>query len=296
MTAAQTIFHVTVTLVLALAAPLLAVGYFRRYRLPRPPVGVFNGRDIAVMVTFVVVMPFAYLALPGWGLPVVLGLVFYGSLVIGYEPVVRRRWTRHGLVLALLGADLLAAHAMSAGWAAPLWYGLVNSVLILLVVVSATNLASQGGLRLAHAAAFALALACYDAFFATVVPMTQRLAEAITGYAFAPSAGLVVGSLSSWLGMGDLLVYGMYGVVAVKAYGRRGLVVALVLIASFGAAIPAATPAVWQALTGTLPSLVPAQIFFGPAAFLGYLALRRTGPERRMAAVLTAPGPRVVPA
>jgi hypothetical protein len=286
MTAAQTLFHVATTLVLSLGAPLLAIAYLRGYRLPRPAVGVFTAGDIVVMTAFVVLMPFGYLALPHWALPVVLGIFFYGSLVIGYQPVVRHRPIRHVLVVALLGADLSAAVAMSHGWAAPVWYGLVNSVLIVLVAVSAANLTAQGGLRLNHVAAFALALGCYDAFFATVVPMTQRFVDATAGYAFAPAAGVTVGSLSSWIGMGDLFVYAFYGAVAVKAYGRRGLLVALALTATFGSVIPAVAPAVWQALTGTVPSLIPAQILFGPAGFVGWLALRRTGPERRMSAFL----------
>lgn len=286
MTGGQVAFNVAVVVLLSVLAALGGIEYFRRFRLARPAVGAFNGGDIAVMMGFVVVLPFAYLALPSWALPATLGLVFFGGLAVGYEPVVRRVWLRRGLILGLLAADAVAAIGVSAGWLAPAWYWLPNSVLILLIVVSAANLSAQGGLHLRHAAAFALALAVYDAFFATVVPLTQQLADAIAGYAFAPSAGMSIGGYTSWIGMGDLLVYALYATIAYKAYGRTGAGVALGLIVVFGALVPALTPAVVQAVTGSPPALIPAQIFFGPAGFLGYLALRRTGPERKMIDIL----------
>ncbi|MFG2306668.1 hypothetical protein [Actinacidiphila glaucinigra] len=85
--------------------------------------------------------------------------------------------------------------------------------------------------------------------------------------------------------MGNLLVYALFTTVAYKAYGRSGLTPALGLIAVFGALVPTLTPITVEALTGHLPEVVPAQIFFGPAAFFGYVVLRRRGPERRMADV-----------
>ena len=234
------------------------------------------------------VLPFAYLALPGWGLPTVLGLVFAGGLSVGYERVVTHRWLRRGLILGLLGADLAAWAAWRAG-AAPLWFTAVNSVVVLLIAVSAANLSAQGGLRLRHAAWFTLGLAVYDLTFATAIPITQKLAAAIQGYPFAPSAGLRVGDLGAVIGMGDLLAYALFGVTAYKAYGRTGLRVALVVVAAFGALAPALSPLVIEAVAGRRPSLIPAQVFFGPGAFLGYLLLRRLGPERRMAEILGNP-------
>jgi hypothetical protein len=64
-----------------------------------------------------------------------------------------------------------------------------------------------------------------------------------------------------------------------------GLTVGLGLVAVFGALVPTLTPVTAEALTGHLPRTVPARIFFGPAAFCGYLVLRRRGPERRRADV-----------
>ncbi|MGW7546438.1 hypothetical protein ACWGKQ_35830 [Streptomyces sp. NPDC054770] len=285
MTVAQSVFFVFVTLAIALGVSLASVAYFRRVTLPRPAVGAFNGNDMVIMMGFVIALPFLYLSLPGWLLPPVLGLTLAGGLAVGYGPVVRRGLVRWSLIVALLAADWLAARTAEDDPTHALPYWLVNSVVIMMMAVGAANLNAQGGLKLRHVSRFALALAVYDLFFATVVPLTQKLFGAVQGYAFAPSAGLRMGEFGAVLGMGDLLVYALFTTVAYKAYGRSGLALALGLVAVFGALGPTLTPITVEALTGHLPEVVPAQIFFGPAAFFGYVVLRRRGPERRMADV-----------
>jgi hypothetical protein len=293
---------VAVILGYALLVPLGAVLYLRRVRVPRPPVGVFNGRDIVVMMGFVLALPYFYLALPGAVLPAILALVFAGGLTVGYQPVVRDTRLRWALILGLLAADL-AGHLVLGGNSPVYW--LANSAVVCLIVVSATNLNVQGGVRLRHIAWFVLFLAVYDLVFATVLPLTQELAQAIQGYPFAPSAGLRINELGGVIGMGDLLAYSLFTAAAYKAYGAVGVRLALVLVATFGAVLPGVFPLAVEALFATTPSLVPAQVFFGPAAFLGYLWLRRRGPERRMvefraalpvAAPPPAPAPHPAPA
>ncbi|MGW3498089.1 hypothetical protein [Streptomyces sp. NPDC001020] len=283
MTAAQSAFFVLVTLAVSLGVSLGSVAYFQRSTLPRPAVGAFNGNDMVIMMGFVVALPFLYLALPGWLLPPVLGLTLAGGLAVGYGPVVRRGPVRWSLIVGLLAADWLTARGAEDDptHATPYW--LVNSLVIMLMAIGAANLNAQGGLKLRHVSRFALVLAVYDLFFATVVPLTQKLFGAVQGYAFAPSAGIRIGEYGAVVGMGDLLVYALFTTVAYKAYGRQGLTLALCLVAVFGALAPTLTPITVEALTGHLPEIVPAQIFFGPAAFVGYLVLRRSGPERRMA-------------
>lgn len=276
---------VVVILGYALLVPLGAVWYLRRVRVPRPPVGVFNGRDVVVMMGFVLALPFVYLALPGPVLPTVLALVFAGGLTVGYQPVVRDTRTRWALILGLLAIDL-ASHLVLGGNSPVYW--LANSAIVGLIVISATNLNVQGGVRLKNIAWFVLFLAVYDLVFATILPLTQELAQAIQGYPFAPSAGMRFGELGGVVGMGDLLAYSLFTAAAYKAYGAVGMRLALVLVVTFGATLPGVFPVVAEALVGTAPSLVPAQVFFGPAAFAGYLWLRRRGPERRMAEFLAA--------
>ncbi|MFG2234680.1 hypothetical protein ACGFNX_32630 [Streptomyces sp. NPDC048723] len=86
--------------------------------------------------------------------------------------------------------------------------------------------------------------------------------------------------------MGDLLAYALFTTTAYKAYGEPGLRTGIALVTLFGAVAPVATLHVVVAATDQAPALIPAQVFFGPAAFLGYRFLRRSGPERRMADVV----------
>ncbi|WP_433172662.1 hypothetical protein [Actinoallomurus sp. CA-150999] len=289
----QTLYLAGVNSAFALAVPLGAVLYFRKVRVPRPPVGTFNGRDIAVMMGFVLALPFLYLALPGAALPVVLCLVFAGGLTVGYQPVVARNLLRWSAILALLATDFTSR--LLLGGNSPV-YWLANSCVVGLIVVSATNLNVQGGMRLRNIAWFVLLLGAYDLTFATVLPLTQRLADAIQGYPFAPSAGLRVGDLGAVIGMGDLLAYALFTTAAYKAYGAAGLRTALPLVVVFGALAPAVAPPVIGWLTGHTPSLIPAQVCFAPAAFIGYLVLRRHGPERRMRDYLAPAEARPTPA
>ncbi|MFJ3856021.1 hypothetical protein ACIPRL_07325 [Streptomyces sp. NPDC090085] len=273
-------FQLAVTAALALAVVTGTIAYFRAVRTARPPVGVFNGRDIFLMMGFVLALPYVYLALPGAVLPAVLALVFAGGLSVGYQPVIGDGRLRWALITALI-ASVLAAHLAFGETAPPYW--IANSCVVGLVVVSATNLNVQGGMKLANVARFLLALAAYDAFFAWVVPLTQQLADAVQGYPYAPAAGLRIGEdLGAVVGMGDLLAYALFTTTAYKAYGRAGLRTGIALVLLFGALAPVGALHLVGALTGEAPALVPAQVFFGPAAFVGYRLLRRRGPERRM--------------
>jgi hypothetical protein len=47
-------------------AVLLGWGYFRRYEITRPPVGVFGLGDVAFMIGVIILIPYLYLALPLW--------------------------------------------------------------------------------------------------------------------------------------------------------------------------------------------------------------------------------------
>ncbi|MFF4393467.1 hypothetical protein ACFY0G_43150 [Streptomyces sp. NPDC001552] len=218
----------------------------------------------------------------------VLALVFAGGLSVGYQPLIgngRLRWA----LIAVLVASVLVAHLAFGETAPPYW--VANSTVVVLIVVSATNLNVQGGMRLKNVAWFLLALTVYDAFFAWVVPLTQQLSDAVQGYPYAPAAGLRIGEeLGAVVGMGDLLAYALFTTTAYRAYAKRGLRTGIALVTLFGAVAPVATLHVLAAVTDHAPTLIPAQVFFGPAAFLGYRYryryLRRSGPERRMADVV----------
>ncbi|MDQ2958277.1 MAG: hypothetical protein M3Y42_15090, partial [Actinomycetota bacterium] len=140
-----------------------------------------------------------------------------------------------------------------------------------------------------HVAYFAFMLAFYDAFFSMVIPLTPKLADAFLGRPLDPSIGMRMTLLGANIGIGDLLIYGLFTVTAYKAYSKIGGWVAIGTVTVFGSIIPACAPLMLAAvIRGGLNVVVPAQTFFGPAALVAYLWLRRRGPERTMAQYLAS--------
>ncbi|HET6214319.1 MAG TPA: hypothetical protein VFE14_15750 [Micromonosporaceae bacterium] len=284
----QTLFQWAVVLTGALATCAASLFYVRRIRLDRPAIGVFNGRDIGVLFVFITTLPVLYLALPHWALTTFLILTFTASLSIGYRPVLPPAvlWLGIGV---LLGVNVWIARTMLGsvlGWQL---YWAETSVVVLLGATAVANLYAQGGMRLRHVAWFALFLAVYDVIFSVVIPLTPKLADAFIGYPLDPSIGMRVGIFNANIGIGDLLVYGLFTVTALKAYGRRAGRIAIGVVAVFGATAPSLAPLILDAVTrGNANAVVPAQAFFGPPAFLTYVLLRRRyGRERTMGEFLT---------
>ena len=83
----QTVFQTIVVLFGALATSAAALFYFRRVRLERPAVGVFNGRDVVILFGFIVTLPVLYLFLPPLVLTIFLVITFVSALSIGYRPL-----------------------------------------------------------------------------------------------------------------------------------------------------------------------------------------------------------------
>jgi hypothetical protein len=117
--------------------------------------------------------------------------------------------------------------------------------------------------------------------------------------------GMRIGNDEAIVGLGDLLVYAGFTIAAVKAYGRPGLRLALPLVLVFGAVMPTLSALLINYVDLRLDVVIPAQTWFGPAAVLGYLWLRRRyGRERTMKEYLSgidagrrgAPATPVIPA
>ena len=279
----QTMFTLVCVLVGAIGTSAFALFYFRRVRMERPAIGTFNGRDIIVLFCFIVTLPILYLFLPHWALTSFLVLTFLASLSIGYRPVLPRGqlWLLIGLAI---GGNIWIARTMLgtvAGWQA---YWALTSVIVLLGASAVANLYVQGGMYLRHVAIFAFALAFYDAMFSLVIPITPLLADAFIGYPLDPSIGMRIGIYNANIGIGDLLVYGLFMIAAFKAYGRKAARIAMGLIVVFGSAMPALAPLLISSVTrGDANIAVPAQACFGPVALAAYLWMRRHwGPERSM--------------
>jgi hypothetical protein len=275
-------FALCVSLVSAGSVCACALFYLRRVRLERPPIGVFNGRDIAVLFFFLSTIPLFYLTLPRWLLTAFLMLTFLASLSIGFRPVLgpTALWSGIGV---LLGLNLwLGYHALGTvtGWQL---FWAENSVIVLLGAVSVSNLYVQGGMKLRHVAWFALLLGVYDEIFTTVFPVTNALVEAFLGYPLDPSMGMRWHFDNAAIGLGDLLVYASFLLAAYKAYGRAAGRLAMTVVVVFGAVLPSLVPLVINYVDARTDTLVPAQTWFGPAAFLTYWWLRRRhGAERTM--------------
>ena len=101
----ETVIELAVALVGIVAVTACALLYFRRVRLDRPPVGTFNGRDIGILLAFIIALPFLYAALPSWALTSFLALTFISALSIGYRPLLGRTWLWLGTGL-LVGANI----------------------------------------------------------------------------------------------------------------------------------------------------------------------------------------------
>ncbi len=138
----QTVFELCVALPGAVLTSLCALLYLRRVRLERPAVGVFNGRDIAVLVVFLATLPLIYLGLPRWAVTCLLAVTFTASLSIGYRPLLSpgRLWLGIGLLLGVniwLGRTALGT---VLGWQL---FWAEGNIIMLLGAVSVANLYVQ---------------------------------------------------------------------------------------------------------------------------------------------------------
>lgn len=276
-------FQVIVALVAGLGVPTLALLYFRRVRLERPALGVFNARDIALVLFFILLLPFLYLVIPSIVLTGMLVLTFSSALYMSLRPFLRPRYL-WPLIIFLVGGNIMVTRTLmgtTQGWQI---YWVLNNIIVLAAVVGVSNLYVQGGMRLRQVAWFSLILAAYDLTFSMFIPISQHLADRFHGQPLDAAMGWIMGSYSSNLGIGDLLVFTLFTITAFKGFGRKGVLASLAIIAIFGAILPSLSPLMVQQFGRTgIGITIPVQTFFGPVALLTYYLLRRTGPERSMA-------------
>ena len=275
----QAAFQAVVVLTGALATAAGSVLYLRRVRLDRPAIGTFNTRDMVILFGFIVVLPVFYLALPGHVLTAFLVLTFASAMSLCLRPFLAPL-PRRLLIAAVLGSEIVVTYTLLGTELGLQLYWLLTNTAVLLAAVGVSNLYVQGGLRLPQVGWFALALAAYDAFFSLVVPLTPALAETFEGRPLNASIGFAARGYNANIGLGDLLIYGLFAAAAYKGFGRRGAVAALSAIAVFGALLPSLAPLVTTGfnLLGDSGIVVPAQVFFGPAAFAVARRLARARP------------------
>ena len=204
--------HILTTLILSQL-------YFRTYALKRPPIGVFNLWDVALMLLGILCIPYLYLLLPFWMVAVLLGLGAVGIGDTTLEPLLPRRQWRWLLLSLLLITELFALRQWGAG-SQP--FLLINNLLQVLVVVGVSNLWAQCGMKARDSAILGAALTVYDLLFTSFLPLMGNLFHRLAMLPFAPQIGwtLAGGGLLA-IGVGDLLLAAVFPLLMGKAYGTK---------------------------------------------------------------------------
>jgi hypothetical protein len=245
--------------------------YLRRVRVDRPPIGVFNVRDLTFVFAMLVLIPPLYLHLPrsvvGAGLVVVSAGVVYLTLA----PLAGGPF---GVLAAvgLAGAEValaLTGQAQSAAFTA------TNDLALLVIVIGVTNIWTQSGIRAGGVAAFGAAVAGYDLLATWFLPLMTDFFTHLQALPFAPMMGWGRGSGGASIGLGDLLFVVLWPLVAEKAYSAAAGRVAAVLTSGCVALV---FLAFWLDLVNRA---VPAMAVIGPAIVAhNWWLRRRHGTER----------------
>lgn len=243
-------------------------GYFRRYMINRPPIGIFTRTDLTLMMVMIILVPFLYLWLPLWLAAGLFMLSILGILYATWEPVVQARWAIWPVVLIMMALDVYAAIFLRSQAGV---FSAVNDVILLMVSIGVANLWAQSGMKARDVAILSAFLAVYDPIATTFLPLTSNLLTRLSDIPFTPLISWGVGSSALGIGLGDMLLITVFPLVMKKAFSRRAgmIAVGINLLAIGGMALLPFT------------RLFPAMVVFGPLIVLQYLFWsKRQGLER----------------
>lgn len=263
-------------LTFVIAAILASWFYFRRFSLNRPPIGVINLYDIALMIAGIIVTPYLYLWIPLWLVVGLLTLGTLGLLPFGFEPLLHkftgRSWLVWLLTLVLIVADMGAAYLWTTS-SRP--FLLVNNVVMFLSVITITNLWAQSGLKARDVTLLGVALIVYDLIATAYLPLMgdlfQRMMRLPLGTQFAwaldingdingvAGAGALVA-----IGIGDVLLAAVFPLIMRRAFGVWAGRLALICSITTLVGLPLLP----------LTTIFPVMIVLGPVMLLQYLAWR----------------------
>ncbi len=264
---------VLVTTGLVLLTVLAARIYFHRVRVDRPPVGVFNLRDVGFSFIVLVVVPPLYLQLPRALIGTMLVLFGVGLLYFMLSPLTGKL-PAFGMAVLLAGGEV--ALVLSGRASSALFVGL-NDLVLLLLVVGVCNTWAQSGIRARDTVVFAIAVTGYDVVATGLMPTTLDFATRLQALPFAPMMGWGTGSAAVFTGLGDLLFIVLWPLVAEKAYsagaGRAAVVVTLGCVATI--------TTLYQLHILTRP--IPGMVLMGPAIVVHFWWLRRRHRRERTA-------------
>ncbi len=198
-------------------AALLSWCYFRRYQVTRPPVGVFNVRDVAILLTAIVLVPYVYLHLPLAVVAALLALTISSILWFTLEPVVRSRWLVLGAVSCAIGADI--ALVVTDGAFSNTFLA-VNNLLMIVAVVGVANLWAQSGMGACEVTLLAAGLAIYDFIATSQLTLMTDLIGRLSENPFVPFLAWDAHGAGLGVGLGDLLLISAFLAMR-KSFGRR---------------------------------------------------------------------------
>jgi hypothetical protein len=247
-------------LVIVFTGAALAAGvswlYFRRYAITRPPIGVFNLRDVAILTTAIAVIPYVYLELP---LVVVAGLLTVtvtGILYFTLEPVLRRRLAVVGVAAVAVGVDI--ALAVAQGTTSNAFLAL-NDALMVVAVVGVANLWAQSGMGAKEVTVLAAALAGYDFVATSQLTLMTDLIGRLSGIPFVPFLAWDAATGDGLgVGLGDLLLLSAFPLAMRKSFGRTAGLYGL----GIGLAIVAGVLLVIE--LGAIDTAIPVMVVLGP--------------------------------
>lgn len=262
---------VLVILGCTICAIFCAWWYFRHYEMARPPIGVFNLKDIALMIFCIILIPFLYLVLPSWFAAGLLGLLTLSILAFTGEPLLPSArwiiWLGAGILLLLdIGVALVFGTRHNGFFA-------INNVVLIITIIGISNLWAQSGMKARDATVLAILLVVYDIIATSQLPLTNDVLTRLATVPFTPVIAWESGNRTLSIGLGDLLLATMFPLVMRKAFKREAGITALIL--SLGA--------IGTMLILPIQGLFPAMVVLGPLTPLQYLFWRRRfGQERTM--------------
>ena len=239
----------------AVAAVVGASLFFRRYEITRPPIGVFNRRDVYVVLGGIVLVPYVYLALPLGVVTVLLVLISVSVLYFALEPVLRARWAIWATAIGLVAADVVASSVFGA-MTDP--FLAINNVVLIIIVVGVGNLWAQSGMRARDVAFLAGGLTIYDYIATSQLTLMTDLVHELAHAPLVPFMAWAVQDGGVSIGLGDLLLAGVFPLVLRKAFGVVPAVTALLV----GVAAMAALLAVVQ--LRLIDEAIPVMLLLGP--------------------------------
>lgn len=264
----------SIMVVIACVGLILVAGvqYLRRARVDRPPVGVFNFRDVLIVAGALIVIPPLYLAVPLLALAAVFVLLAVAMLHFSLSPLLgASRASRAAVALVFLDVMFATLFRADVEW----MYLLVNNLALAIVVVGVCNLWVQSGIRAGHVAVLACGLALYDVVATLALPLMEDFLDRIQSVPLTPVVAWGHRSGQVGIGLGDLLLVLVWTLVAEKAFSRRAGLVAGVL--GIGC-ISALFLAFWM---DAVNRPLPAMVLLGPAIGLHYLVLARKMEHQR---------------